>query len=60
MTRAFGAKISNPGIAVHFTDERYTSRSESPLKNPQKRGGIRDLDPNAMAAMALLEAFLKN
>lgn len=57
--RAFGTKISKTGVVVHFVDERYTSRVESPLRNPKKWGGIRDLDPNSMAAMALLEAFLQ-
>lgn len=58
-TRAFGVELLKTGIAVHFVDERYTSRVESPLRNPKKWGGIRDLDPNSMAAMTLLEAFLQ-
>ncbi len=59
-SRLFGDALAKTGIQVTYRDERYTSQSVSHVKNPRKDGGIRGLDRDKMAAIAILEGFLKN
>ena len=53
-------ELETLGIPVSLIDERYSSRQTSTATPPKKGQDRSAVDPNAMAAIAFLEAFIES
>ena len=52
--------VETLGIPISLVDERYSSRQTSTATHPKKGRDRSAVDPNAMAAIAILEAFIES